>query len=125
MAIGAVNTTLKKAVVVCLLSIGVAACKTTEPLYYYGEYPSTVYNFFKADDTSISEQIDVLEETLEKASNNGKAVPPGLHAHLGMLYFEVGDEATAIGHLSTEKALFPESTQFIDFLLTNRQGEGK
>jgi hypothetical protein len=44
-------------------------------------------------------------------------VPPGYHAHLGFLYFQVGKPDQALQSLQTEKALFPESTVYMDRLI--------
>jgi hypothetical protein len=94
-----------------------SACKTTEPTYYYGAYPEAVYSYFKADSTAISQQIMMLEKIIEQARGKGKPVAPGIHAHLGMLYFESGDETQGVVQFEQEKALFPESTTYLDFLM--------
>lgn len=99
------------------------ACTTTkEPLYYYGNYNSAVYAYFKSDELSAEEQITILEQVISDAANKNKAVAPGLHAHLGMLYFETGNPDLGTTHFETEKTLFPESARFIDFLLKSSRG---
>nr|WP_136250748.1 DUF4810 domain-containing protein [Ningiella ruwaisensis] len=95
-------------------------CKTTEPLYYYGSYQQAVYSYFKTDNLTRAEQIQQLELTIQEAGD--RPVPPGLHAHLGMLYIEAGDADLGLSHLQTEKELFPESAAYIDFLLRQREG---
>ncbi|MCH2000092.1 DUF4810 domain-containing protein, partial [Achromobacter xylosoxidans] len=45
--------------------------------------------------------------------------PPGFRAHLGMLYLKLGDGAKGLEQLEGEKAAFPESKPFMDFLLRN------
>jgi hypothetical protein len=45
-------------------------------------------------------------------------VPPGFHAHLGMLYSMTGKSNDQIAaQFEDEKRLFPESTVYMDFLL--------
>ena len=44
-------------------------------------------------------------------------MPPGLHAHLGMLYFNTGREIEAREQFAMEKSLFPESGHFVDYVL--------
>jgi len=105
-----------------LASALLSGCKTTEPLYYYGGYQQSVYSYFKGNETSVSEQISNLELAIEQATVNGKAIAPGVHAHLGMLYFESGNPVLGASHFEQEKALFPESTQFLDFLMNNSKG---
>jgi len=97
-------------------------CKTTEPTYYYGAYPEAVYSYFNADSVSVSQQITILEEVIEKAQGKNKPVPPGLHAHLGMLYFETGNNEQGLINFEKEKVLFPESTTYINFLISNNTG---
>ena len=50
--------------------------------------------------------------------NQGKAIAPGIHAHLAMLYFESGNGSEGIQHFELEKQLYPESTHYIDFLIS-------
>jgi hypothetical protein len=99
-----------------------AGCKTIDPIYYYGAYPEAMYSYFKADTTSISQQILMLEQVIEQAQGKGKPVAPGVHAHLGMLYFESGNADQGVTHFEREKALFPESTAYLDFLMKQAVG---
>ncbi|MDP7591601.1 MAG: DUF4810 domain-containing protein [Litorilituus sp.] len=113
---------MRALLVACCSMIFVVGCKTTEPTYYYGAYPDAVYNYFKADAASISQQIATLEEVIEQAREKNKAVPPGVHAHLGMLYFEAGNSGQGVTNFEQEKALFPESAPYLDFLINNMAG---
>jgi hypothetical protein len=108
--------------VVFCITFFLGGCKTTEPTYYYGSYQNAVYSYFKAEDTSVSQQITILEEVIEQARGKGKLVPPGVHAHLGMLYFETGNAGQGATNFEKEKALFPESATYIDFLMNNKAG---
>lgn len=105
-----------------MVTILISGCKTTEPMYYYGTYSEAVYSYFKADKISVSEQISILEQIIAQAQGKGKPVAPGIHAHLGMLYFESGNNDQGINHFEREKALFPESTAYIDFLMNKTSG---
>jgi hypothetical protein len=91
-------------------------------MYYYGAYSKAVYSYFKADEIPVSQQISILQEVIAQASGKGKPVAPGVHAHLGMLYFESGNHDLGINHFEQEKALFPESTAYIDFLINKTSG---
>lgn len=112
---------MKKLICVALLAM-LAGCKTIEPMYYHGEYNSAVYSYFKAEEVSIEEQILMMLSILQNAEAQGKPVAPGAHAHLGMLYFESGNSVDGLRHFEMEKTLFPESTQYIDFLIASAQG---
>ncbi|MDN4504019.1 DUF4810 domain-containing protein [Alteromonadaceae bacterium BrNp21-10] len=108
---------MKKLISAAILVIGVFGCKSTEPLYYYGGFNTAVYSYFKADEVSAEQQITILQEVIQKAAAHSKPVAPGVHAHLGMLYFETGNTELGRQHFDQEKLLFPESKQYIDFLL--------
>lgn len=113
---------MKGKFIALLLPLLMVGCKTTEPLYYYGSYNTAVYSYLQGEGTTLEEQITVLEETIQNASANSKPVAPGIHAHLGMLYFESGDTNQGKLHFVQEKQLFPESAQYIDFLLSSANG---
>ena len=113
---------MKYLILATLITLIMSGCKTVEPQYYYGQYNTAVYSFFKAEDVTIEQQITVLEETIQTAAAKSKPIAPGVHAHLGMLYFETGNSAQGTAHFEREKALFPESSHYIDFLLKSAQG---
>ena len=73
--------------------------------------------YLKPGNTSLTDQILQMEEQIEQADAEGKPVPPGLHAHLGYLYANDGDDEAAVIHFQREKEEFPESTDFIDGIL--------
>jgi hypothetical protein len=61
-------------------------------------------------------------ERIEAAMNRraaGKNLPPnpGLHAQLGLAYYQLGKIEEAKREFATEKALFPESGVFVDRML--------
>jgi len=113
---------MKILLVVICTTLFLVGCKTTEPKYYYGEYPKTVYSYFNADDVTVNQQITILEGVIEQAEGINKPVPPGVHAHLGMLYFETGNKVQGLSNFEQEKALFPESASYLDFLISNIAG---
>ncbi|QPG05540.1 DUF4810 domain-containing protein [Salinimonas marina] len=109
-------------ILIAVFSLTLWGCKTTEPLYHYGEYNNAVYSYFKGEEVTLEEQISVLNQAIETAAAEGKNIAPGVHAHLGMLYFEAGNPEMGAQQFAQEKALFPESEQYIDFLLKSAKG---
>jgi hypothetical protein len=112
--------TLKYLTVVVAVAT-LSGCQTTKPLYHYGAYQDSVYSHFKNEDSSVPQQIEALEKTIARSSAKNLPVGPGLNAHLGYLYIESGQLEKGVAYLRQEKALYPESAQFIDFLLKNAQ----
>ncbi|MCP4472386.1 MAG: DUF4810 domain-containing protein [Gammaproteobacteria bacterium] len=62
-------------------------------------------------------QIEKLTEDLQQAEGNGQAPPPGLYAHLGMMYAINGDLSLAEDAFQQERDLFPEAAVFIDGMM--------
>lgn len=109
-----------------VLSVLASGCATRSPgLYGWGSYQAQVYEHFKASSTNPEDQILVLEEDLEKFRSKNVTPAPGFHAHLGMLYTSVGRDDKAFQAFEAEKTLFPESAQYIDFLIKKAKPEPK
>ncbi len=109
-----------------LLAVAVlAGCVTApKPIYNWDNYQSTIYEYYKSNETP-EQQIAALKENIEKSQVKGLPVPPGLHAHLGMLYANTGHPELAMAEFNTEKATFPESAPFMDFLMSKDKGAFK
>ncbi|QXH46820.1 DUF4810 domain-containing protein [Pseudomonas xanthosomatis] len=94
-----------------------AGCSGPKTLYQWESYQPQVYGYLKGD--SKEEQAAALERDLEKIKAKNGAVPPGYHAQLGLLYSGLGKDDQMIQQFRTEKALFPESAAYMDFLMSN------
>lgn len=95
-----------------------AACaQAPKPLYHWGSYQDQVYAHFKATDGDPVAQIGAMEKQIEEARASDMTLPPGFHAHLGMLYAQVGRADAVQPQFETEKSLFPESAVFMDVLM--------
>jgi hypothetical protein len=102
------------------VSIGASAigcAQAPKPLYHWGDFQGQLYEHFKAEGASPAEQLRIMEEQTQKAEGGGAALPPGFRAHLAMIYLRLGREGDARQQLEAEKARFPESAQYMDFLL--------
>lgn len=89
-------------------------------LYTWGHYEDLIYASYAAPGSVSPEmQVGKLEEDYQKARAANKRMPPGFHAHLGYLYFQLGKSDQARQEFETEKAEFPESAVFMDRLLAN------
>ena len=103
-------------VVMVISMVALSGCATKpRNMYSWGTYETQVYSHFKGTG-SPEQQIAALEKTLPTSTQN-VSVPPGYHAHLGLLYGEVGRVDDMKVELETEKMLFPESAPFMDFML--------
>ncbi len=100
-----------------MLSVGCAS-NASKPLYGWESYQPQVYEHLKsAGDADPAQQLATLEDAKQKMTQRGQALPPGYRAHMGMLYAKAGKAEQSAEAIAAEKAHFPESTTFMDFLL--------
>lgn len=104
-----------------IVAILLSGCMSQpKSLYNWDGYQTTIYQYYQQTETSPQEQIETLKKNVEMSKAKGTAIPPGLHAHLGLLYSSTGAIDLAITEFTTEKALYPESTAYMDFLMKNK-----
>ena len=101
--------------------VALAGCASKPPtLYTWGSYEETIYvTHAEPGKLPPESQVDILEKDYQQARAANKRMPPGWHAHLGYLYYQLGKVDQAKQELITEKAEFPESSVFVDRLLAN------
>ena len=97
----------------------ITGCQSPD-IYYWGHYENLVYVMYaKPDKVSPEMQAQVMEGDLHKAASANKPVPPGFHAQLGYVYFQLGKLDLARQEFENEKQQFPESAVFMDRMLAN------
>jgi len=98
-----------------------AGCANRPPmLYTWGNYEELIYvSHAEPGKMAPEEQVQVLESDYQEARAANKRMPPGWHAHLAHLYYQLGKVDRARQELQTEKADFPESAVFMDRLIAN------
>jgi len=102
---------------ILILASCFSACVSSPgSLYSWGSYEFQVYAYLNGE--SRGGQLAALERDLQKIEADGKAVPPGFYAQMGLLYNEMGNANDAVACFTMEKTLFPEASVFMDFLLT-------
>ncbi|MGO4326964.1 DUF4810 domain-containing protein [Cupriavidus sp. 2TAF22] len=105
-------------------SVLLAGCASPKTLYQWESYQPQVYQYFKGEPKQA--QIEALERDMQKIVAAGATPPPGYHAHLGLLYADIGKDDQMVQEFQTEKTLFPESATYVDFLMKNvKRGEEK
>ena len=110
---------IKRILWVAALIVLLAGCQTPpRPLYSWGHYEELIYASYAAPGkVSPQMQVEQLEQDYQKARAGNLRVPPGFHAHLGYLYYQLGKLDQARQEFATEKADFPESAVFMNRLL--------
>jgi len=105
----------------CLAAIALTGCASrTPPLYHWGNFQDEQYAYLNGK-KGPEDGIQELERIQQEASAKGKTVPPGFHAHLGMLYGLTGRTDLFERNLLAEQQQFPESSTYVDFLLKKKK----
>ena len=105
-------------------ALALAGCGQSKSLYVWGPYQDSVWKATYGEGvTDVGADIDALNATVERAYADCKLPPPGMHAHIGMLYSQRGELDTALAAFEAEKELYPEAEHFMDFLIGRIRGE--
>lgn len=116
------------AVMAALLFMGGCATQTvTAAGYYWGDYSKTLYQYTKApSEQTLAAHADELERVIEESAERGLRVPPGIHAELGYIRANQGNDALAMAHYQSEMRLYPESRLFLERLTAQaKPGKGQ
>ena len=110
-----------KAVILAAGAGLLVGCATQPPsIYSWGSYEDLIYvSYLSPQDVPAEKQVELLEKDYQVARSTNHRLPPGWHAHLATLYFQLGKPDQARQELLTEKAEFPESAVFVDRLVAN------
>ena len=101
-----------------LAFVAASSCVSDKSLYSWGHYEESVYRVCHGADTiDLAKDVQMLSQEIDRAHAEGRRVAPGVHAHLGYLYYVSGNTGAAVEHLKAEKELYPESATFIDGML--------
>jgi hypothetical protein len=93
-------------------------------LYSWGHYESNLYTAYSAPDKMPPErQVEIMQADFQKARASNRSVPPGWHAHLGCLYYQLGNTDAARQEFEAEKKLFPESAVLMDRMLARSKAK--
>jgi len=109
---------MKKIIIISISVMLLTACSVQKPLYSWGNYQNSSYNYLKNnDDKSIQELIKAYQTIIEKQKGTRGVVPPGIYADYGFLLLQANKTTAGKAMLQKEIALYPESKVFIDRIL--------
>ena len=104
-----------------LILILITGCNSTQ--YYWGSYEDNIYNTYNNPDLAVPEkQIETMEADMEVARSKDKALPPGFHAQLGYLYYQIGKIDFARSEFILEMEQYPESKKLMKRFIAKLEG---
>jgi hypothetical protein len=104
---------------VATLALGGCAQNKVPPLYGWYSYQTQLDNWYRQNVDSPDVQLKKMQADLGKIQAANENPPPGFRAHMGLLHGHLGDLVSLQRELEAEKAAFPESAGYMDFLLRN------
>lgn len=109
---------MKKVIFISIILLLLASCTTKKPLYSWGKYEITSYNYLKnSDEESIQQLIENYQQIIEKQKGTRNTIPPGVCADYGFLLLQEGKTKEGKELLMKEIVLYPESKIFINRIL--------
>lgn len=109
---------MKKIIFISISALLLASCTTQKPLYSWGKYEITSYNYLKnSDEKSTQELIETYQKIIKKQKGSRGIVPPGIYADYGFVLLQANKTEEGKALLLKEVALYPESKIFIDRIL--------
>ena len=113
--------------IIVIFCFSASGCATPpKEHYYWGNYEALLLAMYIEPGTADPfTQIEQLTIDIQQAENTGKPVPPGLYAHLGMMYALNGDASQAEAAFYKERDLFPESIELINGMMARSRARGE
>ncbi len=109
---------MKKSLILFATLTILASCTVQKPLYTWGNYEATSYNYLKkSDKKSVKKLIENYQQIIENQNGSRGVVPPGVYADYGFLLLQEGKKEKGKKMLIKEMALYPESKIFIERIL--------
>jgi hypothetical protein len=100
---------MKTIVIIFTISMLFTSC-AAPGLYYWGDYPKTLYKYRKnADESSLNNHVEQLEKIIQTSKRRNIRVAPGLQAELGYYYLIMNKEDNAQIMFNAEMNMYPES----------------
>ncbi len=93
-----------------------ACAAPVQPLYQWGAFPAHTYDSLRGTGKGPQEQLEAMAVHAQKVAQAGQKLPPGFHAHMGLLQLKLGRPEAAEQHFTAEQTAFPESTAYIESL---------
>lgn len=113
------NKMLRGVVLLGGMAVLLSGC-AQKTLYSWGNYHQVAYNIMQQEGDP-QQELSEMKAQAARAEAEGRKLPPGFHAQMGMLYAQIGNDQQMRAEFLLEKELFPESWPYMDFLLSDKK----
>ncbi|MCX6228483.1 MAG: DUF4810 domain-containing protein [Bacteroidia bacterium] len=104
--------------VIFIIAVLLASCSSQKPLYSWGKYEITSYNYLNnSDEKSTKAIIKAYQKIISSQKGTRKMVPPGVYADYGFVLLQANKTQEGKAMLLKEIALYPESEIFMNRIL--------
>jgi hypothetical protein len=108
-----------------VLILFLSGCATNKSMYVWGDYSDSLYKWRKdATDERAVEHKVALADIIKRSEAKGSRVPPGVYCEYGYMLLMEGEQEKALSFFEREAAEYPESKEFVSFLLTRCKESG-
>jgi hypothetical protein len=99
------------------LFLSITGCATQEPMYYWGNYSSSLYKYKKQpNEENLKVHKACLINIIDESNKRNKKIPPGICCEYGYILLIEGNHKQALYYFEMEENNYPESKVFIDRL---------
>ncbi|MFA6831600.1 MAG: DUF4810 domain-containing protein [Bacteroidaceae bacterium] len=103
-----------------LVLITLSSCATQTNLYSWANYSDDVYTYYKKQTPASLENLTkTYQNLLEHQRGTRGVTPPGTYVEYGYLLCLQGQKQEGMEMINKEKELYPESTTFVDRILSS------
>lgn len=96
----------------------VISCTTQKPLYNWGKYQETSYQYMKSNsEQDLEKLLAGYQYLIDNQKRGRQVVPPGIYADYGFLLVKQGKVAEGLKLMKMEIALYPESAVFVERII--------
>lgn len=105
---------MKKVYLLLLVLLFASGCATSNQLYSWDNYPTTLYKY-KKDPTeeNLQKHKEMIVSIIKTSEEQGRRVPPGVYCEYGFLLLKEGKTSEAVIYFDLEEKTYPESGVFI------------
>lgn len=121
------NKIFQLSLVIALIIVFTGCKSGPKPLYNWGDYVNSSTNFGVNghEKETLEKHLTELETIINDSESSDMRVAPGIYAEYAQMLFETNKKTKAKKYFILEQQTYPESTEFINRVMTKLYGDVK